>query len=259
MFCVYLTTYRGNKLPPFYVGSSSVVKVSTGYRGTVSSKRYRKTWLSELKLHPELFRTQIVSYFTNRREALATESRLQKKLRVVKSEMYINQSIAAPNGFWGMDAKGKNSPSFGKTRSDEQRRLMSETRLGILTGPNPKKGRPGKLNGMFGKQRTAEEKRKMSETRLKRLDEDNLKAYSRVKTAEEKQKLSEHQKIKQCGAGNARARHWVLTSPSGVVTELHGNFKVWCAEHNLPTGSKIKKDGTIMTVGRWAGWSCRRI
>ena len=31
MYCVYLTIYRGNKLPPFYIGYSSINKIKAGY------------------------------------------------------------------------------------------------------------------------------------------------------------------------------------------------------------------------------------
>jgi hypothetical protein len=35
IYCVYLTCYRGNKLPPFYIGYSTIEKVKDGYKGTV--------------------------------------------------------------------------------------------------------------------------------------------------------------------------------------------------------------------------------
>ena len=31
MYCVYLTIYTGNKLPPFYIGSTSLKKINKGY------------------------------------------------------------------------------------------------------------------------------------------------------------------------------------------------------------------------------------
>ncbi len=30
MYCVYLTTYSGDKLPPYYIGSTSIAKISNG-------------------------------------------------------------------------------------------------------------------------------------------------------------------------------------------------------------------------------------
>lgn len=49
IYCTYLTTYFGNKLPMFYIGSTSVSKIKNGYRGSVSSKQYKTVWMKELK------------------------------------------------------------------------------------------------------------------------------------------------------------------------------------------------------------------
>ncbi len=100
-YCVYLTTYRGNKLPPFYIGSSSVEKIASGYHGTVTSKEYAATWKAEIRNNAHLFKTQIVCIFETRKDALVAESRLQKTLKVVKNPLYTNKAIAAENGFFG--------------------------------------------------------------------------------------------------------------------------------------------------------------
>jgi hypothetical protein len=47
IFCTYLTIYSGNKLPMFYIGSSTVKKVVSGYHGSVSSKIY-KGWYCQV-------------------------------------------------------------------------------------------------------------------------------------------------------------------------------------------------------------------
>jgi hypothetical protein len=70
MFCTYLTTYKGNKLPMFYVGSTSVSKINNGYRGSVASKAYKQIWISELKNNPQLFETRIISLHNKREEAI---------------------------------------------------------------------------------------------------------------------------------------------------------------------------------------------
>jgi hypothetical protein len=38
MYCVYLTIYKGNNLPPFYIGSTSIDKIDGGYHGSVMSE-----------------------------------------------------------------------------------------------------------------------------------------------------------------------------------------------------------------------------
>ena len=110
-FCVYLTTYSGSKLPPFYIGSISVEEISKGYRGSVSSIKYKSIWNSELKDNPHLFKTKIISYHLTREEAFNKEEYFHRKLDVVRSPMYINLTIA--NGKWG-GLSGKDNPMYGK-------------------------------------------------------------------------------------------------------------------------------------------------
>lgn len=140
-YCVYLTTYFGNKLPLFYIGSTQTDKIKTkNYRGSVTSLRYKNVWEIEIKNNPHLFKTRIISFHDNRKEALEKEYKLQKILNVVKSELYINQSLASKNGFFGMDIKGKKmsnetkeklrNANFGKKASAETKAKMSKASLG---------------------------------------------------------------------------------------------------------------------------------
>lgn len=130
MYCVYLTVYRGNKLPPFYIGSSSVDRVNSGYHGSVVSKKYKNVWQQELKNNPALFKTTIICTHSNRKEAHEKENKLQKALGVVKSKMYINMSFAQPNGYAGRDVSKENNPYYGKKHSPEVRAKMSESKQG---------------------------------------------------------------------------------------------------------------------------------
>ena len=61
MYCVYLTKYTGNKLPSYYIGSTSLKRIENGYRGSVSSKEYKNIWKSELIDNPHLFEIEIIS------------------------------------------------------------------------------------------------------------------------------------------------------------------------------------------------------
>ena len=61
IYCTYLTVYTGNKLPLFYIGSSTVDKVNKGYHGSVKSKKYKQTWEEELTNNPSRFKTIILS------------------------------------------------------------------------------------------------------------------------------------------------------------------------------------------------------
>jgi hypothetical protein len=99
-YCVYHTIYSGNLLPQNYIGSSSVDNVlNKNYHGSVVSERYGLIWLSELKLHPELFSTVIVSYHDTRSNATYKELQVQRTLNVVKSNLFINRSYAVINGW----------------------------------------------------------------------------------------------------------------------------------------------------------------
>ena len=99
-YCVYHTTYSGTLLPPNYIGSSSVDNVLyNNYCGSVKSARYKDIWLSELKLHPELFSTVIVSYHDTRSNATYKELQVQRLFNVVKSDLFINRAYASVNGF----------------------------------------------------------------------------------------------------------------------------------------------------------------
>lgn len=93
-FCVYLTTYSGNKLPPFYIGSSSLKKIDKGYKGSVCSEEYKSIWKSEIQQNPHLFKTFVISKHKNRKEAYVKEQTLQKALKVVDSILYINKIYA---------------------------------------------------------------------------------------------------------------------------------------------------------------------
>jgi hypothetical protein len=118
IYCVYLTVYHGNKLPPFYIGSSNKVQVHRGYKGSVASKKYKNIWNSEIKTNPNLFKTFIISTHNTRKEAFAKEELLQKKLNVVKSELYINECFA-----------NKGFDNFGKPVDSETKKKMSIARL----------------------------------------------------------------------------------------------------------------------------------
>jgi len=119
MYCVYLTIYKGNKLPPFYIGSTTVEKINNGYHGSVGSKKYSKIYKNELIKSPHLFKSVIVSLHNTRKLALEKENELQRSLDVVRSPLYFNESYASENGFFGRDNSGKLNGFYGKHHSEE--------------------------------------------------------------------------------------------------------------------------------------------
>ena len=131
IYCTYLTIYLGSKLPPFYIGSSSLKRIQAGYKGSVKSKLYKNIWKEELKNNPSLFKTKIISLHDTNASAKRKELEFHKKLNVVKSTMYINMSIASPNGFFGMNVDGVNNPFYGKKHTNDQRGKWSVSRKGV--------------------------------------------------------------------------------------------------------------------------------
>ncbi len=171
-YCTYLTVYSGNKLPPFYIGSTSVERINKGYRGSVLSKKYREIWKSELKENPHLFETKILTSHSTREEALDQEMCLQELHDVVRSPLYINMAIANKKLMFCEH----NDPEFRKKQSaaakkrwesEEARKKISKAHIGkILSTEHKQKISSNKK----GKRRTEEQKRKMSESQKKRFE-----------------------------------------------------------------------------------------
>ena len=135
IYCTYLTSYLGNKLPQFYIGSSSIDKIENGYHGSVKSKKYQKIWNDEIQHNQHLFKTKIISIHNSRHEALLKEKDLQVKLNAVKSPMYINESLAQINGFFGRDVSGKNNPAYNRSYKPT---LETKNKLRKYHKENPK-------------------------------------------------------------------------------------------------------------------------
>lgn len=162
MFVTYLTIYSGDKLPPFYIGSTSLEKHLNGYYGSVKSKKYKEIYESEVKEHPELFDSIIIDEFNTREEALNCERFYQKLNDVVKNKNFFNMSIAHANGCFGMDVYGENNPFYNKKHSIETLKLQSDAKLGSLNPmfgtkrPIHSKRMSGRGNPFYNKEHTAE-------------------------------------------------------------------------------------------------------
>lgn len=114
MFVVYLTMYMGDKLPRWYIGSSSKERVLSGYTGSVTSKKWSNIYYNELKENRHLFKTRILSSHETRDEAVIEEHRLQRMHKVVTNILYFNESYATKNGCFTMDKTGELNPMFGQ-------------------------------------------------------------------------------------------------------------------------------------------------
>ena len=148
IYCTYLTVYTGNKLPPFYIGSTSIDNINKGYRGSVQSKQYKSIWKQELHSHPDLFKTIILTKHETREEAMEREVVFQEAFSVARNPMYINMAHANGKFF----TSGPQSPETiakisagmtGKTLSPETRAKisakLSAAQTGKKRGPYKKK------------------------------------------------------------------------------------------------------------------------
>lgn len=185
IYCVYLTIYSGNKLPPFYVGYGKVKNIEErGYRGSVRSKKYREIWKKELEESPHLFRTIIIKKFEDWDDAAKKEGKLQLALRVWENPLYINQA-AFPH------IKRQAGSLKGVPKSAEHRRKISESNKRQYASEEGKKRKQrisqctaGKASWL-GRKHTEETKLKMS-----------MSAKGKKKSEEHRRRISESKKGK---------------------------------------------------------------
>ncbi len=114
-YCVYLTIYRGKKLPPFYIGSTYIDNIrKNNYHGSVTSKKYKEIYNKELKDNPDLFKTIILRSTLTRKFAAVIEFYLQKKNKAVGNNFFINMGYAAPGNFysWNEGIRGNDYLAF---------------------------------------------------------------------------------------------------------------------------------------------------
>jgi hypothetical protein len=162
-YCTYITFYSGHKLPPFYIGSSSIIKVINGYNGSVSSIKYKKIWQQELKDAPHLFKTIILTNHEHRKDATEREYQFQVAVSSSSNPMYINEAYAK-RGF-----------AYGKKQTQEHVSKRTSHRKGIKTGPNlamrgenhPNFGKPGPFTG---KHHSVESNEKNRDSHLGKID-----------------------------------------------------------------------------------------
>jgi hypothetical protein len=194
IYCTYLTVYSGNKLPPFYIGSTSIENINKGYHGSVKSKKYKEIWKSELKNNSNLFKTKILTTHNTREEALEKEKFFHQKLDVVKSPLYVNRAIASKNGCFGVSFYGKDHHNYGKKLTYEAKRLLSEK----CSGAN---------NYFYGKHLSDDHKMKISKSRRlagKCIGEENP-MYGKTHTEEARKNIS----LKVSGENNGSyGRKW---------------------------------------------------
>lgn len=199
-FVTYLTTYTGNLLPPYYIGSTSEEKAMSGnYFGSVRSKKWKNIFKYELENNKHLFSIKILSTHDNRKEALEEELKLQKENDVVRSDTYFNESLATPNGFFGMVAKGTNSHNYGRKASQETKNKLSIMRKGKPLSDNLKaKLRDGRRRGWIMSEET--------KLKISKATKGKKRSVKKVFTIEEKNKYYTKERMQKISIANSLKR-----------------------------------------------------
>lgn len=196
-YCVYLTKYSGDLLPPNYIGSTSVKNVLSGkYFGSVVSKRWKDIYKLELKNNPQHFSIEIMSEHDTRIDAMTEELRVHILNDVVKSDQYYNESLATVNGYFGRSLKGKDNPMFGKERPDSKARMLSSDNPSKSQEVRDKisKSRMGQTSWIKGKHHSLESIEKMRLSHIGTESGEDNGFYGKHHTDETKRKISEHNK-----------------------------------------------------------------
>jgi hypothetical protein len=131
----------------------------------VSSKEFGKIWKEEVKHHPELFKSRIISKHKTRKDALVSEDIIHRKLNVVHNPLYANKAYASgcfgavtgKHPRLGVIVKGTETANKigrankGKKRTSEVRKQQSISRS-------------GELHWKFGKETSIETTKRISDT-----------------------------------------------------------------------------------------------
>ena len=170
--CVYWIIYSGNKHPQNYIGSVYNYKLSEGYLGSTSSKKWADIVKLEQNLHPELYKLKVIYECDTREEAGIMEGIIQKLYNVVLSDKFWNMSICS-NGHIYTCRKGKipwNPKGSTGIYSEESLKKMSDSKMGIpLHDEDARKHlsiiNKGELNAFYGKHHSEYQKDKWKKDR----------------------------------------------------------------------------------------------
>lgn len=226
MFCTYLTLYSGDKLPPLYIGSTSVARIGKGYRESVLSKEFSAIWGEELKSNPDAFETIILSEHKTRLEAFEKEQEIHIALDVVNSPLYANKAIALQR--FNMaghkhseEARMKMSAAhIGRKHSEETKQKMSKLRKDLLK-KTPMSDETRKKLSVYSKNRTPEHLAKIGAASKNRSPETlaKISAYHRNRPLEVQARINESNrgkivseetraKLSVAGKGRPKSDEW---------------------------------------------------
>lgn len=222
-WCTYFTVYSGDKLPPFYIGYTSVSNIEKrGYRGSPASEEWEWIWLEEKKKNPHLFRTKILKKFELKEEAKAFETELQRHFLVHKSPLFINKSIAGEK----FCPKEKQSEAHKKKIVESRRNgkgwVLSEE--GKRKRTERFKGKPWSSNAIENARKTNTGRKKSSES-----VERTASAHRGMKRSSSTVEAIKKSKEKYLKVSKIR-------SPDGEIFDIKG-VRAFCETRSLNQGA----------------------
>ena len=253
-YCVYHTTYSGTLLPQNYIGSTYVDRILIqNYHGSVASKRYKAIWESEIKLHPELFLTAIVSYHDTRPNATYKELQVQKIFNVVKSDLFINRAYAS-EGYGDTIYTPEERVSSTKKRLDtiankspEEKKASTEKRLDTIANKSPEekaalsKKKAGAMANRTPEERTSSTKKRLDTIANRTPEEKSAIQKKRLdtmanKSPEEKTSLSK--KMSDTMANKSPEEKAALSKKLSDITKGKTKAPFLSLIHNKKTYAK---------------------
>ena len=178
IYVTYLTTYFGSKMPMFYIGSTNLTKIKKGYKGTVSSKKYKSIWLSELKNNPHLFKTKVITKHKTREDAMQKEFIFQVNMNTINSPMFINMSYPMLNGYvFIFNNLNKNYTQSTKNLTNDEiySYFIEYKKLDVYKESKTRKYKTGAENPLYGIPKSQDEKFRIKETLLQKWASGELK------------------------------------------------------------------------------------
>jgi hypothetical protein len=223
-YCVYLTVYYGNKLPLFYIGSTLIKYIEDGYHGSVKSKKYKEIYRKELLENKHLFKTIIIKKYYSRKYAMFRERKIQEKLNVVKSDMYMNLSIAKDFGWFGMKVKGVYNPVYGKKWKKTPTQIENSRKASLKA---------------FSK---IEHKEKMSKLRKNKIPKSKEHIEKTIEKYQEILKLYNFKPKLNIKYDYVRQNGKVMTYERAFAKEFYQKFNLTCnGLHNIITKDNLIK------------------
>jgi predicted transcriptional regulator len=142
IYVVYLTTYLGDKMPKYYIGSTSLKNIKNGYNGSVRSKKWCEIYKKEQTENKHLFKTEVIYECYDRIAALDLEYKFQKIAKAVEREDYYNmryaggefgkRNLTTPESIAkGLETKRKNG-TLGCTKETAKKIVETKRKNGTL-------------------------------------------------------------------------------------------------------------------------------